>query len=80
MRRVGSALDRALARSAAFAGAVFPLGLRCTLGRAVNLDERRDREAAEARARLQAAIDEGLASPETDTKIADIVAAARRGR
>jgi antitoxin ParD1/3/4 len=41
---------------------------------------RRDREAAEATARLQAAIDEGLASPETDTTIADIVAAARSGR
>jgi antitoxin ParD1/3/4 len=41
---------------------------------------RRDREAAEATARLQAAIDEGLASPETDTSIKDILAAARNGR
>lgn len=38
---------------------------------------RRDMEAAEARRRLQAAIDEGLASPVTDTTIEDIIA---RGR
>src|SRR3546814_7228311 len=38
---------------------------------------RRDMEAAEARRRLEAAIDEGLASPVVDTTIDDIIA---RGR
>src|SRR3546814_16328802 len=38
---------------------------------------RRDMEAAEARRRLEAAIDEGLASPVVDTPIDDILA---RGR
>lgn len=38
---------------------------------------RRDQEAEEARRRLQAAIDEGLASPIVDTSIEDIIA---RGR
>jgi len=35
---------------------------------------RRDQEAEEARRRLQAAIDEGLASPIVDTSIEDIIA------
>lgn len=38
---------------------------------------RRDMEAAEARRRLEAAIDEGLASPVVDTTIEDIIARAR---
>ncbi|WP_374944486.1 type II toxin-antitoxin system ParD family antitoxin [Sphingomonas sp.] len=39
---------------------------------------RRDRHDADTRARLLAAIDEGLASPEVDTTIEDIIAE-RRG-
>ena len=39
---------------------------------------RRDREAEEARQRLQAAIDEGRASGISDRTVADIVADARR--
>jgi antitoxin ParD1/3/4 len=39
---------------------------------------RRDQEAEEARRRLQAAIEEGLASPETDTTIEDIIADRRK--
>jgi antitoxin ParD1/3/4 len=39
---------------------------------------RRDQEAAEAKARLQAAIDAGRASPPTDLTIEDIIAR-RRG-
>jgi len=35
---------------------------------------RRDRDYAEKLAALQAAIDEGLASPEVDTSIEDIIA------
>ena len=41
---------------------------------------RRDQEQEEARRRLQAAIDEGLASPETDATIDDIIAEGRRRR
>lgn len=41
---------------------------------------RRDRQAAEKLARLQAAIDEGLASPEVETTIDDIIAEGRRRR
>jgi antitoxin ParD1/3/4 len=41
---------------------------------------RRDQEAEEARRRLQAAIDEGLASEETDVTIEDIIAEGRRRR
>ena len=41
---------------------------------------RRDQEAEEARRRLQAAIDEGLASPETDATIESIIAEGRRRR
>ena len=39
---------------------------------------RRDQEAEEARRRLMAAIDEGLASPETDTTIDNIIARGRK--
>lgn len=39
---------------------------------------RRDQEAEEARRRLVAAIDEGLASPETHTTIDDIIARGRK--
>jgi len=39
---------------------------------------RRDQEAEEARRRLIAAIDEGLASPETDTTIDNIIARGRK--
>lgn len=41
---------------------------------------RRDQEAEQARRKLQAAIDEGLASPETDATIEDIIAAGRSRR
>ena len=41
---------------------------------------RRDQEQEEARRRLQAAIDEGLASPETDATIESIIAEGRRRR
>lgn len=41
---------------------------------------RRDQQAEQARRRLQAAIDEGLASPETDETIEDIIAAGRDRR
>ena len=41
---------------------------------------RRDREDAGKLARLKAAIDEGLASPETDSTIDDIIAEGRRRR
>lgn len=41
---------------------------------------RRDQEAEEAKRTLLAAIEEGLASPETDVTIEDIIAAARRRR
>ena len=41
---------------------------------------RRDLEAEEARERLQAAIDEGLRSEETDISVADIMAEARENR
>lgn len=41
---------------------------------------RRDQEAEESRRRLQAAIDEGLASPETDATIEGIIAEGRRRR
>ena len=39
---------------------------------------RRDQESEQARQRLQAAIDEGLASPESDAKMVDIIEDARR--
>lgn len=41
---------------------------------------RRDQENEEKLRRLQAAIDEGLASPETDTTIEDIIAEGRARR
>lgn len=40
---------------------------------------RRDQDEVEARRRLQAAIDEGRASPPSDRTIEDIIASRRRG-
>jgi len=39
---------------------------------------RRDQEREEARRRLQAAIDEGMASPESDATMADVIGDARK--